>query len=66
MLKVVSNQTNHMCHITSTHTRDYFFTYVVFSLLSHADFSFVGASDVSRLERYCTNVLLARLTKVRC
>ncbi len=22
--------------------------------------------DVSRLERYCTNVLLARLTKVRC
>jgi hypothetical protein len=36
-----------------------------FSSLSHADSSFVGASDVSRLERYCTNVLSARLTKVR-
>jgi hypothetical protein len=25
-----------------------------------------GVADVNRLERYCTNVLLARLTKVRC
>jgi hypothetical protein len=23
-------------------------------------------TDISRLERYCTSVLLARLTKVRC
>jgi hypothetical protein len=37
-----------------------------FSSLSHANSSFVGVSDVSRLERYRTNVLLARLTKVRC
>ncbi len=36
------------------------------SSLSHADSSFVGASDVSRLERYRTNVFLARLTKVIC
>jgi hypothetical protein len=36
-----------------------------FSSLSHADSSFVGVSDVSRLERYRTNVLLVRLTKVR-
>jgi hypothetical protein len=37
-----------------------------FSLLSHADSSFVGASEVSCLERYHTNVLLAHLNKVRC
>jgi hypothetical protein len=36
-----------------------------YSSLSHADSSFLGASDISRLERYHTNVLLARLTKVR-
>ncbi len=36
-----------------------------FSSLSHADSTFVGASDVSRLERYPTDVRLARLTKVR-
>ncbi len=33
--------------------------------LINADSSFVGASDVSHLERYRTNILLARLTKVR-
>ncbi len=33
MLKVVSNQTNHTCHITSTHTRDYFFTCMFFFLI---------------------------------
>ncbi len=37
-----------------------------FPSLSHADSSFVGASDVSRLERYRTNILLVCLTKVRC
>jgi hypothetical protein len=36
-----------------------------FSSLSHADSSFVGAGDVSPLERYRTNILLAGLTKVR-
>ncbi len=33
MLKVVSNQTNHTCHITSTQMRDCFFTYMVFFLI---------------------------------
>jgi hypothetical protein len=36
-----------------------------FSSWSHADSSFMEASDVRCLERYHTNVLLARLTKVR-
>jgi hypothetical protein len=43
-LKVVSNQTNHTCHITSTHTRDYFFTYVVFSLIEPCWF-FIRGGD---------------------
>ena len=30
---VVSIQTNHTCHITSTQLRDYFFTYKVFFLI---------------------------------
>ncbi len=51
MLKVDSNQTNHMCHITSTHTRDYFLRIWFFSSLSHADSSFMGASDVSHLRK---------------
>jgi hypothetical protein len=43
--------------------RFFFLPIWFFSSLSHAVSSFVGASDVSRLERYRTDVLLARLTK---
>ncbi len=63
---VVSIQTNHTCHITSTELRDYFFTYMFFSSLSQVDSSFMGASDISCLEMYRTSVRLACLTKVRC
>ncbi len=46
-----------MCHITSTHTRDIFLPICFFSSMSHTDSSFVGASDVRRLERYHANIL---------
>ncbi len=42
MLKVVSNQTNHTYHIKSTHTRDYFFTYMVFFLIEPCWFFICG------------------------
>ena len=32
-LRLLVNQTNHTCHVTSTHTRDNFFTYKVFFLI---------------------------------
>ncbi len=43
--------------------RDNFSPICFFPHWAHADSSFVGGSDVSRLERYCTNVLLARLPR---
>ncbi len=45
LCSVVSIQTNYMCHIILHSMRDYFF-HKGFSSLSHADFSFVGVSDV--------------------
>ncbi len=50
MLKVVSNQTNHTCHITSTHTRDCFFTYMVFSLIGPCWF-FIHGGEWHKLPR---------------
>ncbi len=44
MLKVVSNQTSYTSHITSTHTRDYFFTYMVFFLIEPRWF-FIGGGE---------------------
>ncbi len=55
LMLVVNIQTNHTCHLTSTQLRYYFFTYKVFFLI---DSSFVGASVVSRLDMYRTNVLM--------
>jgi hypothetical protein len=52
-----------------------FFLYVIFlfwelgavaSNIFPRTFLHDWVADVSRLERYCTNVLLARLTNVRC
>ena len=43
----------------NTQLRDYFFTYkVFFPHWAHADSSFVGASVISRLDMYRTNVLM--------
>jgi hypothetical protein len=36
-----------------------------FMCLDIKNFYLMAALDVSRLERYCTNILLVRLTKVR-
>ncbi len=42
MLRLLVNQTNHMFHVTSTHTRDYFFTYKVFFLIEPQWFFICG------------------------
>ncbi len=56
---VVSIQTNHMCHVTSTQLRDYFFTYKVFSSLSPCWF-FICGGECRKSPRYvpyeCTYV----------
>ncbi len=70
---VVSIQTNHMCHITSTQLRDIFLPEWFFPHLAHVGSSFVGGSVVSRLDMFHTKVLMYRTmvlmvhpTKVRC
>ncbi len=56
---VVSIQTNHMCHVTSSQLRDYFFTYKVFSSLSPCWF-FIRGGECRKPPRYvlykCTYV----------
>ena len=41
-VRLLVNQTNHTCHVTSTHTRNYFFTYKIFFLIEPQLFFICG------------------------